>query len=94
MPTQIKVEFLGLLREITSVNQVVLKVQDQATLGQAIENLTERFGEKFRQRVMEGESIAEDVIVVLNGRSIRHSEARSVRLKEGDKIILMPESAP
>jgi len=94
MATKIKVEFIGQFRELTGVDQTTVIVEGQATLDQAIDKLMEEFGGVLRARVLDQGRLSEDALLILNGRSMRPADLKSVLLKDGDNLILCPESAP
>lgn len=94
MATKVKVEFIGRFRELTGVSETTVVVEGQATLDQAIEKLMEEFGEALRGRVLDQGKLSDDALLILNGRSMRPADLRSISLKDGDNLILSPESAP
>jgi len=91
---QVKVEFIGLLREITGERQLTLDMEDGATLRDVIGRLAIKSGKDLQTRILEGSQIAEDALVILNGKSIRTTDAGSIMMKNGDSLALAPESAP
>jgi len=94
MTIRVKVEFIGVLREITGTNEITLDLEDNATLKDVIGKLAVKFGKDLQTRILEGSQIAEDALVILNGKSIRTSDAGSIMMKNGDSLALAPESAP
>ena len=94
MTIRVKVEFIGVLREITGTNEITLDLEDNATLKDVIGKLAVKFGKDLQTRTLEGSQIAEDALVILNGKSIRTSDAGSIMMKNGDSLALAPESAP
>jgi len=94
MALRVKVEFIGVLREVTGTNEITLDMEDNATLKDVIGKLAIRFGKDLQTRILEGSRIAEDALVILNGKSIRTSDVDSITMKNGDSLALAPESAP
>jgi molybdopterin converting factor small subunit len=94
MAIQVKVEFIGLLREITGKNQLTLDMKEGATLGDVIGELAYRYGRDLETRILEANRISDDTLVILNGKSIRAADVRSVLIRNGDSLTLAPESAP
>jgi molybdopterin converting factor small subunit len=48
MAIQVKVEFIGLLREITGENQLTLNMEEGATLKDVVEKLADKYGRVLR----------------------------------------------
>jgi molybdopterin converting factor small subunit len=94
MAIQVKVEFIGLLREITGKSQLTLDMKEGATLRDVIGELADRYGRDLETRILEANRISDDALVILNGRSIRAADVRSVLIRNGDSLALAPESAP
>jgi molybdopterin converting factor small subunit len=94
MAIQVKVEFIGLLREITGERQLTLDMEDGATLKDVMEKLADKYGKGLETRILEENRISDDAFVILNGKSIRVADVRSVVIGNGDSLALAPESAP
>jgi len=94
MVTEVRVEFIGRFTEVTGLTQIMVNVEGQATLESLIEKLANKFGMEFERRVLEGGKLSDEVLVILNGRSIRPVDIGSVVLNHGDSLVLAPESAP
>jgi len=94
MVTKVKVEFIGQFRELTGVNGITLAVEDPATRDIAIEELMREFGGVLHERILDRGKLSEDALLILNGRSVRPADLKSISLKDGDNLILAPESAP
>jgi len=94
MAIKVQVEFIGLLREITGEHQFILDMQDGATLKDVVERLADKYGKSFAARILEGNGISDDALVIINGRSMRTADAGSILMRNGDSIALAPESAP
>lgn len=94
MAIQVKVEFIGLLREITGENQLTLDMEEGATLKDVIGRLAGKYGKDLENRILEANHISDDALVIFNGKSIRAADVRSVLMRNGDSLALAPESAP
>jgi molybdopterin converting factor small subunit len=94
MAIQVSVEFIGLLREITGVNQLTLDVEEGATPKDVIGRLADRYGRDLENRILQANCVSDDALVILNGKSIRVADVRSVVMVNGDSLALAPESAP
>ena len=94
MAIQVKVGFIGLLREITGERQLTLDMEDGATLKDVMEKLADKYGKGLETKILEENRISDDALVILNGKSIRVADVRSVVIGNGDSLALAPESAP
>jgi len=94
MATEVKVDFIGQFRELAGASQVIISFEGRPTLEDVVRKLIGMFGERFENMVLEAGQLSENVIVLLNGRSIRPSDMRSVILGHGDDLVFAPESAP
>lgn len=94
METRVKVEFIGVFREMTGTTGLILRMEGQATLRQVVRKLADEFGKDLEDRILQGDSMTEDVLVILNGRSIRAPDANAVTIDDGDSLVFAPESAP
>jgi len=94
MAIKVEVEFVGLLREITGQHQLTLDLEDGATLKDVVKKLADKYGKDFAARILEGDGISGDALVIINGRSIRTADASSIPMRSGDNLALAPESAP
>jgi len=94
MPIKVEVEFIGLLREITGQHRLALDMEDGATLKDIVNKLADKYGKDFVVRILEGNGISDDALVIINGRSIRTADASSIPMRNGDSLALAPESAP
>jgi molybdopterin converting factor small subunit len=91
---QVKVEFIGLLREITGERQLTLDMEDGATLKDVMEKLADKYGKGLETRILEENRISDDALVIINGKSIRSADVSSIAMRNGDSLALAPESAP
>ncbi|MCX8182445.1 MAG: MoaD/ThiS family protein [Candidatus Methanomethyliaceae archaeon] len=87
----IKVEFFATLREVLGTNSVELDYA--VTVGDLINMLIERFGQAFREAVMEGSRIKEMVKILVNGRDIRERGGLETELRDGDCVSIFPPVA-
>lgn len=87
----IRVEFFATLRDLLGTNSVELDCAD--TVSDAILALIERFGEVFRDAVMEGDKVKEMVKILVNGRDVRELRGLETELSDGDCISIFPPVA-
>jgi len=83
----VKVKYLGNVREITGKESELFNVE---SLGELIEEIGRRYKSKeMRYYLSEKESTDPSLIVTHNGRSVRNVKDYERKLKDGDEIMLM-----
>ena len=71
-----------------------MDMEEGATLKDVIGRLADKYGKDIENRILEENRISDDALVILNGKSIRAADVRSVLMRNGDSLALAPESAP
>ena len=69
-------------------------MEEGATLKDVIGRLADKYGKDIENRILDANRISDDALVILNGKSIRAADVRSVLMRNGDSLALAPESAP
>ncbi|MEM4644180.1 MAG: ubiquitin-like small modifier protein 1 [Candidatus Methanomethylicaceae archaeon] len=87
----VRVEFFATLRESLGTNSVDL--DNVGTVGEVISALIERFGQVFREAVMEGERVKDMVKILVNGKDIRELRGFETELIDGDCVSIFPPVA-
>jgi MoaD family protein len=94
MVKRVKVEFIGVLREVAGTNEITLDLEDNATLKDVMEKLADKYGRGLETRILEENRVSDDALVIINGKSIRSTDVSSIAMRNGDEIALAPESSP
>jgi molybdopterin converting factor small subunit len=81
----IDVLFFGKPRELTGIRQDMVSVCDGARLVDLIEQLTEKYGQGFRQEMSQVQGIR----ILINGRECTLLGGMEARLKEKDTVALL-----
>ncbi len=71
------------------VREVELEVEDGATVLDAARLLEQRFS-GLRGRLLHGDKLSEDLVVLVNGRNIDFLEGAETRLRDGDRVAFFP----
>ncbi|MGQ9759706.1 MAG: ubiquitin-like small modifier protein 1 [Candidatus Methanomethylicaceae archaeon] len=88
---KVKVEFFATLRDKIATNS--LELETVGSVNEVINALVERFGEAFRDVVMEGGRVRDMVKVLVNGKDIRELKGMETELRDGDCISIFPPVA-
>jgi MoaD family protein len=84
----IRVTFFSLIRDMTKERQIELP---QAPSVKALLHLlADRYGDAFRAKILEGDDVSGELIVLVNGRHIAHTGGGDTPLKEGDDVSIFP----
>jgi MoaD family protein len=88
---KVKVLYLGLLRTKTGKTSEECGLAEGASLYDLLETLSSRYGRSLGDLLRADEKTKLDptVIATVNGASKDISQARNVKLKEGDTVALM-----
>lgn len=87
----VRIEFFATLRESTGTSS--LELDCVGTVGEIIGVLTERFGQTFRDAVMEGGRIKDMVKILVNGRDVRELRGLETVVRDGDCVSIFPPVA-
>ena len=94
MVINVEVKFLGVFRQFSGRDQFLVKLEKPATLGKAIEKLTEAFSSEFRRMLVdpELEDPRPNALILVNGKEISVLEGLKTEVEDGDEIVLVPVS--
>lgn len=59
-------------------------------LRELLTQLAERYGRPFRRAVFDGDVLHGEIIVLVNGRNVRHLQMLDTRLDDADEISIFP----
>lgn len=88
---KVKVEVFATLRDRLATSS--LDLDSVGTIAEVIDALVEKFGEAFRDVVMEGGRVREMVKILVNGRDIRELKGMKTELMDGDCVSIFPPVA-
>jgi len=85
---RVKVTFYGALARATGEKEAEVEA---STLREALNRLTAKYGEHFKERVYdETGSLRKFINIYVNGRNVRFLDRLNTALKPGDDVSIMP----
>jgi len=85
------VKFFTTLREITDKREEEIKSSKDLTVGELLEQLSKKYGRRFMDYVYDKKGNVQSYLQFLvNGRSITTREGFKTKLKEGDRVAIIP----
>ena len=94
MVINVEIKFLGVFRQFSGRNQVLVKLEKPATVKNAIEKLTEDLSPAFKRALVdpELEDPRPNALILVNGKETSVLQGLETKIKDGDKIVLVPVS--
>ncbi|MGQ9514947.1 MAG: MoaD family protein [Thermoproteota archaeon] len=87
--SRVNVVFSSTLTNVTNGERNV-DVQ-AATLGEALDKLAERYGNKFKEKILDPNGKPKRLLnIYINGRNILFLDLLKTPLKDGDEITILP----
>lgn len=88
---KVTVKFFTTLREITGKREEEIKSTKNLTVGGLLQELSKRYGGRFVNYVYDETGKARSYLQFLvNGRSITTIQGFKTKLKEGDRVAIIP----
>jgi molybdopterin synthase sulfur carrier subunit len=88
---KVTVKFFTTLREITDKREEEIKSSSDLTVGELLEQLSKKYGHRFMDYVYDKKGNVQSYLQFLvNGRSITTREGLKTKLKEGDRVAIIP----
>ena len=84
-----KIRFSSAFLSITKEREVELNF-DQITVKEMVEELAKRYGDEFKNRLVEGGELRRFVNIYVNGEDIRHLDGLNTVVKKGDEVSILP----
>lgn len=94
MTIKIEVKLVGVLHKLAEREDISLRINAPAVVKDAISELTNHFPSKFKQVLIDPElnDPRPNVLILINGREINVLKGLETRVKNGDKLLLIPVS--
>jgi molybdopterin synthase sulfur carrier subunit len=94
MGISVEVKFLGVFRQFSGRNWILVKLRKTASVGEVIEKLTEHFSSEFKRALVdpELEDPRPNALVLVNGKEISVLRGLETKVEDGDEIVLVPVS--
>ena len=88
---KVTVKFFTTLREITDKREEEINFSKDFTVGELLEQLSKKYGRSFMAYVYDQNGNVQSYLQFLvNGRSITTREGLKTKLKEGDRVAIIP----
>jgi len=88
---KVTVKFFTTLREITDKREEEIKSSKDLTVGELLEQLSKKYGRRFMDYVYDKKGNVQSYLQFLvNGRSITTRKDLKTKLKEGDRVAIIP----
>ena len=85
---RVKITFYGALARVTGEKTTEINCP---TLRDAIDTLTARYGERFKNKIIDEKGkLRRFINIYVNGRDIRFLDHIDTKLKDGDKVSVIP----
>jgi molybdopterin synthase sulfur carrier subunit len=86
-----KIKVFATIREIMKTKEIELESDNKITVQDAIKLMTDRYGEKLINYLLEKNGKPKPVfLLMVNGKSIKELEGLETPLKEGDVLAVLP----
>ncbi len=84
-----KVRFSSAFLSLTKEREVEMEFE-QISVRDMIEELGKKYGEEFKNRLLEDGQLRRFVNVYVNGEDIRHLNGLDTIVKKGDEVSILP----
>ena len=94
MVINVEVKFLGVFRQFSGRNRVLVKLEKPVTVRKAIEKLTEVTSSEFKRALVDSEleDPRPNALILVNGKEISVLQGLETKVEDGDEIVLVPVS--
>ncbi len=94
MVVNVEVKLLGVFRQFSGRNHLLVKLEEPAAVRKIIEKLTEAFSSEFKRALVdpELEDPRPNALILVNGKEISVLQGLETEVKDGDEIVLVPVS--
>jgi len=86
----VNVRFFTTLREITGKKEEKFDLEKHATVENALDELSRRYGQPFIEYVFEKGEVKSYLQILVDGRSINLIDGIHTRLKDGNVLAILP----
>ncbi|MEE8431858.1 MAG: MoaD/ThiS family protein [Candidatus Desulfatibia sp.] len=90
----VKISFLSLLKDRIGVKELNMDLEDESTINDVFAKLFEKYGEDIEKLLIKKTGDLNDqVVIMLNEKSIRSLDNLDTKIRNNDEIILLPAIA-
>ncbi len=91
---ELKVNFLSLLEDLIGFDSVNIILDENTTVKDMLEKLTQKFGMKFQRNILNSTNeLNKYIILGINGKDIRSLDNLNTIIGENDEISFLPAIA-
>ncbi len=91
---ELKVNFLSLLEDLIGFDSVIIFLDENSTVKDMLEKLTQKFGKKFQRNILNSTNeLNKYIILGINGKDIRSLDNLNTAIGENDEISFLPAIA-
>ncbi|MEM2994661.1 MAG: MoaD/ThiS family protein [Candidatus Bathyarchaeia archaeon] len=90
---KVKVEYLGHVRNLIGSERIEeVEIGDEASVADLLAVLSKRYGEPFKKAIYQSGSadVKPNYIITVNGYLLNQLNGVKTKLKNGDRIVLLP----
>jgi len=90
---KVRLEYLGHIKNVTgNRREEEVEISDDSTITELLTVLSEKYGDAFKKAVYERGSldVKSNFLATVNGYLLNQLDGVKTKLKEGDRVILMP----
>ncbi|MBC8521421.1 MAG: radical SAM protein [Methanomicrobia archaeon] len=85
----VKVKFPLALHELTKTRETEFDLDGSTTIGEVMEKLVEKYGDEFRERVIDGGEIKRSFNVYLNGMNVKNLQGIKTEVEGNAEIVIL-----
>jgi len=85
----VKVKFPLALHGLTKTRETEMDLDGSTTIGEVMEKLVEKYGDEFRERIIDGGEIRRSFNVYLNGMNIKNVDGMKTEVKRNAELIIL-----
>ncbi len=90
----VKISFLSLLKDRIGVKELNMDLEDESTINDVFAKLFEKYGEDIEKVLIKKTGdLSDQVVIMLNEKSIRSLDNLDTKIRNNDEIILLPAIA-
>jgi len=86
----IQIQYYGSIRAAAGKNEEALECSPGTAVFRFLISLCSSRGGDFRDELLDGDRLRDDIAVSLNGAMVQHEAANKTLLQEGDTLALFP----
>ena len=92
MVVNVEVRFLGIFQRLSGKKRFQVKLEEPATVREAIMKLTETFSSEFKQALLDSEleDPRPNSLILVGGKEISALQGLETEVKDSEEVVLVP----